>query len=347
MNSKRFYKIIFAFLLIITELKAQPIQDAFSYWPNYYNFYNGVQMVEIVFGVKDIHIYDYERRAMPWHINHPNPSAYLFRDLNGKILKAYNLCGLRADEFNLLPPKLVNPSKLLNHKVSRYPLIVRCEPDSINHGNPFEIGGRYANANLIEAKFGLIDTMGQVILQPEFEQTYVATKKTIVAKRNNKYGILNENGNTIQPFIYDNLECTSYNGGSFLLNRNGKFSYADSAGIIISKREYDFGENFWSRRARVSVKGKFGFIDSTGTEVVPLVFKTAEAFYYNVAIVGDGNKFGMINNTGEIIQPVDYDRITEIFDEKEMVITGYIGYKNSIKTYFNRDGKITKPLKNK
>lgn len=303
-------------------------------------------MVEVVFGVKDFRIYDYERRAMPWHVSDPNPTVYLFRDLNGKIIKAFNLCGLSADEFNLLPPKLINPKKLLNHKTSRYSLIENCEPDTTTPVSQFEIGGKYANANLTKARYGLIDTLGNVIVTPQYQEAWVATKKNIVAaKSNNKYGILDEDGKILLPFIYDELECQSYNGGTFLLKKSKKFSYADSTGKIISKREYDFGESFWSRRARVSINGKFGFIDSTGTEVVPLIYKAAEPFYYNVAIVGDGNKFGMINNKGEIIEPIEYERIVDIYDEKEMVTTGYRGYKNNQPIIFDRDGRRVKGSK--
>lgn len=341
-------KIFFAILnvfCIASQAEAQEIKDAFSYWANYYPFNNGVQMVEVVFGVKDLRIYDYERRAMPWHVNDPDPTVYIFRNLNGKIINAYNLCGKKAEEFELLPPKVVNPSKLKTHMVSRYTIRENCFEKTASD-NAWEIGGKYANADLSKVKCGAIDTMGNVIIQPKYEEVWVATKSNIMAaKLNGKYGILDENGKAIQPFIYDNLECQHYNGGAFILKKKEKFSYADSTGKIISKREYDFGELFWSRRARVAINGIFGFIDSSGTEVVPLIYKTAEAFYYNVAVVGDGKKVGMINNQGQIIEPVEYDRIVDIYDEKEMVTTGYIGYKNEQPTYFNRDGQRTKKPK--
>ncbi len=323
---------------------AQPRNDFMSYLVNYYSFHNNVQMVEVIFGFSDISVFEYEKRAMPWHVKSPDPTVYLFRDVNGKILKAYNLCGAKISDFELLPPKILNPKKILNHKISRYSILINCEPDTTVK-NPWNISCSYSDAEITDAKYGLIDTMGNVIVEPQYGQAWIATSKNIVsAKRNGKYGILDENGKIIQPFVYDELECISYNGGSFLLKRKNKFSYANNEGKIISSREYDFGENFWSRRARVALKGKFGFIDSTGTEIVPLIYDHAEAFYYNVAVVKKGNKWGMINNRGIIIQPIEFDRIEDIYDEKEMVTTGYKGFKNGTVFYFDRDGMVVKRL---
>lgn len=337
---------IYLFLLTSSSVFAQVMNDSFTYWANYYPFNNGVQMVEIVFGVKDHSIYQYELRAMPWHVNDPNPTAYLFRDINGKVLKSYNLCGTSIIEFELLPPLVINPKVIKQHKNSRYSIVENCDPDSNAPKNHFEIGGKFANANLSKAKYGLIDTMGNIIISPQYQELWVATKENVIAaKLNNKYGLLDEDGKVVLPFVYDKMECYSYNGGTFSLTRKNKFSYADSTGKIFSKREYDFGENFWSYRARVAIKGKYGFIDSVGTEIVPLIYDRAEAFYYNVAIVGNGKKCGMINNMGELIEPIEYDRITDIYDEKQMVTTGYIGYKNEIPTYFNREGRRVKPPK--
>jgi hypothetical protein len=76
--------------------------------------------------------------------------------------------------------------------------------------------------------------------------------------------------------------------------------------------------------------------------VVPLIYKKAEPFYYNVAVVGDGKKFGMINNTGNIIEPIEYDRIIDNYDEKQMVTVGYFGYKEGKIYEFNREGKLMK-----
>jgi hypothetical protein len=344
---KKVVFLIFTYLLVSSSLLAQVINDSFTYWANYYPFNNGMQMVEIVFGVKDYNIYQYELRAMPWHVNDPNPTAYLFRDINGKVLKSYNLCGTSINEFELLPPLVVNPKIIKQHKNSRYSIVENCEPDSNAKKNNWDIGGKYADANLTKAKYGLIDTMGNIILTPVYQELWVATKENIVvAKLNSKYGLLDENGKVVLPFVYDEMKCYSYNGGTFSLTRKNKYSYADSTGKIFSKREYDFGENFWSYRARVAIKDKFGFIDSAGNEVVPLVYERAEPFYYNVAVVGNGKKYGMINNMGEFIEPVEYDRIVDIYEEKEMVTTGYIGYKNEIPTYFNREGKrVSAPKK--
>lgn len=321
-------------------LFAQQKKEYFGYNVNYYEFVDTVQMVEIICGVSDISVFQYELRAMPWHINDPNPAAYIFRNEKGEVLKAYSLCGLKVSDFDILPPSIVNPKILKKHVYSRYSIIENCNQDTVKTSEPFTIGGKYANADLTNAKYGVVDNLGNVIVSPRYDFLGVATKKNILMARiKEKHGILDENGKVILPIIYDLMECQSYNGGTFLLKSNGKYFYANDNGKIISKHGYNFGELFWSRRARVSFNGKFGFIDSTGAEVVPLIYKNAEPFYYNVAVVGDGKKYGMINNLGGIIEPLEYDRIQDIYDEKEMVTIGYTGFKNGEAFYFDRQGK--------
>ena len=319
---------------------AQEKKEYFGYTVNYYEFVDTVQMVEIICGISDIGVFQFELHAMPWHISNPNPAAYIFRNGKGKVLKAYSLCGLHVSDFDILPPSIVNPKILKKHIYSRYSIVENCNEDTIKTREPFNIGGKYANADLTKAKYGVVDNVGNVIVSPQYDFLGIATDKNILMARiKNKHGILDENGKVIQRIIYDELECQSYDGGMFLLKSNDKTFYANSKGELISKHGYDFGEMFWSRRARVSNNEKFGFIDSTGTEVIPLIYKNAEPFYYNVAVVGDGKKYGMINNLGGIIEPLEYDRIQGIYDEKEMVTIGYTGFKNGEAFYFDRQGR--------
>lgn len=342
-------KNIIALLILLkcnSILFAQQKKEYFGYTVNYYEFVDTVQMVEIICGVSDISVFQFQLRAYPWIINDPNPPVYVFRNQKGEVLKAYSLCGLHISDFDILPPSIVNPKILKKHIYSRYSIIENCNEDSLKTSGPFTLGSKYANADLTNAKYGVVDNLGNVIVSPQYDFLGIATKENILmARLKNKHGILDEDGKVIQRIIYDELECQSYDGGMFLLTSNGKAFYANNKGELISKHGYDFGEMFWSRRARVSYNGKFGYIDSTGAEVVPLIYKNAEPFYYNVAVVGNGKKYGMINNLGGIIEPLEYDRIQDIYDEKEMVTIGYTGFKNGEAFYFDREGKRVAKLK--
>ncbi len=343
MRRKIIANLLFAFLFALpTGAFTQTPHSYYTYWPKYYEFRQDIQMVEIVFGIADIQeAFRYSRMNSAMPVPDPNPSVYIFRDRQGKILKTYNLCGTPVDSYKILPPKEVKEKDLNKHRVSRYPIVENCSSYGRTSLRILNIY-KHANANLEQARWGLVDQLGTLLVFPQYEQLSVVTDKNyLMAKSKGKWGILDENGKQVQPFVFDELECWSYNGGMFLGKRNNKFSYYTSEGQKINKRDYDFGEIFWSRRARVAINGKYGFIDSTGAEVVPLVYKNATAFYYNVAVVGDGKKFGMINNAGQVIEPIEYERITDDYDEKQMVVVGYFGFKDGKRYHFNREGKLT------
>lgn len=321
---------------------AQKPNSYYTYWPKYYEFRQDIQMVEIVFGIADVQeAFRYSRMNSAMPVPDPNPPVYIFRDRQGKILKVYNLCGTPVDSYKILPPTEVKTKDLNKHRVTRYPIVENCGTYGRVSMRLFDIY-KHANANLELARWGVVDQLGTMLVFPQYEKLSVVTDQNyMLAMSKGKWGILDENGKHVQPFVFDELECWSYDGGMFLGKRKNKYSYFNSTGQQISTREYDFGEIFWSRRALVAINGKYGFIDSTGTEVVPLIYKNATSFYYNVAVVGDGKKYGMINNQGQVIQPLEYDRITDDYDEKMMVVVGYFGMKDGKQYHFNREGKLT------
>lgn len=325
----------------IFSAQAQNPKEYYNYSASYYEYVDDIQMVMIFFGVADHQeAYRYSMMNSSMYIPDPNPNIYLFRNRRGEIIRAYNLCESKITDYKILKPQEVKQKEIQQHRSNSYSFVENTKKIQ-RFNNRYSL--KYADVDLTNAKWGIIDKMGNVIIKPQYQEAFGVTKNNILqAKLNSKWGILNIKGEQIQPFIYDELECQGYNGGSFLGKRKNKFSFFDSNGTKISRREYDFAENFWSRRARVAMNDKFGFIDSTGNEVIPLIYKRAEPFYYNVTVVGDGKKYGMINNLGQTIEPMIYDRIIDNYDEKKMVTNGYFGFINGKKYEFNRDGKLIK-----
>jgi len=333
--------IFISFMGIVLSIQAQSQKEYYNYGVWYYEYVNEIQMVMIIFGIADHQeAFRYSRMNSSMNIPDPNPTIYLFRNKKGEIIKAYNLCDSKISDYNILKPEAVKQKEIQKHRSGSYSIVENTKKVE-RYNNRFSL--KYADVDVTDAKWGIIDINGNVIIKPQYQEAYGVTKNNIIqAKLNNKWGILNIKGVQIQPFIYDELECQGYNGGSFLGKRKNKYSFFDSNGTKISRREYDFAEIFWSRRARVAMNDKFGFIDSTGNELIPLIYKRAEPFYYNVAVVGDGKKYGMINNMGQIIEPMIYDRIIDNYDEKKMVTVGYFGFINEKKYEFNREGKLIK-----
>ena len=333
--------ILFFLTVALFSAKAQNPKEYYNYGVSYYEYVDDIQMVMIFFGIADHQeAFTYSKMNSSMYIPDPNPNIYLFRNRKGEIVRVYNLCYSKISDYKILKPQEVKLKEIQQHRTNSYSFVENTQKIQ-RFNNRFSL--KYSDVDLTNAKWGIIDKKGNVILKPGYQEIFAVTKTGVLqGKLNDKWGILNPKGEQIQSFIYDEMQCQSYNGGSFLGKRKNKYSFFDSNGIKISRREYDFAESFWSRRARVAINGKFGYIDSTGNELIPLIYKRAEPFYYNVAVVGDGKKYGMINNLGQTIEPMIYDRIIDNYDEKKMVTVGYLGFINEKKYEFNRDGKLIK-----
>jgi hypothetical protein len=77
--------------------------------------------------------------------------------------------------------------------------------------------------------------------------------------------------------------------GLVVIEKNGKFGYADVSGRTIIAPRFDYCWPFVEGRARVfqraGVKGNFGFIDRAGKEVIPCKYVEAHDFSEGLAVV--------------------------------------------------------------
>ncbi len=306
----------------------------------YYEPVEEVQMVEIVFGVADFRQeMERHRRNTFFEMPDPNPVAYLFRDMKGNILRSYNLFGYDVKDFELKAPGTIPAKELRKHNSERYLWINNCFRSKQPLGRSMWVF-RYADVDQSNQTFGLIDQLGRPVLFPQYTNIISVWERTISGvKKGDRWGGIDMYGNEIVDFKYDTASVSSIGKGVLMMTRNNKVDYYDHTGTKLNAKPYDFGETFWSRRARVQRNGKYGFIDSTGAEVVPLIYDYAETFYYNVAIVKLNGKFGLVDNMGALHTEIIYDQITDIYDEEKMVTVGYRARIGENWYLYNRDGK--------
>jgi WG containing repeat len=345
-------KRIILLLLLALPLSALGQSNSYyTYCAKYHPFEEGVQMVEICFGV-DIQTfagYHMPRASYdPPEPPPPNPSIYIFRDKAGRILKTFNICGSTTlDSFTLKHPDELKKDDIKPFAADRFAIVEHCPSRTGKSFDgtapvPFNLS-LYTDADLSNAVYGLIDTKGNVIITPKYHSMQVLLgrpvdeQNVIIASDNGKYGLLDKNGNNVTPLVYDSLELWS--DQPFIATRDGKYHYLDMQGKTISTKEYDHGDIFWSDRAKVGYNGKFGFLDKSGAEVVPLIYDAADSFYRTVAIVKKDGKYALINNTGKALTGFEYDDIQRLGDDKKMVPVGYAARKGKEINYFNLKGK--------
>jgi hypothetical protein len=145
---------------------------------------------------------------------------------------------------------------------------------------------------------------------PNFYDNLFSTgsKKYVLVKLNEQYGIININAKEIIPPIYD--EFSSFDGEYFYFWLKTKKGVIDTEGKIIIPFVYQSLSPFKEGLSRVKLDAysfspidtSFGFIDENGKEVIPRVYDEATDFIDGKAKVSIGDREFYIDKTGKEIQ---------------------------------------------
>ena len=181
-------------------------------------------------------------------------------------------------------------------------------------------------------KYGYIDKTGKEIIAVAFGYPRRSGVNYIIIKKDEKYGMLDWNGKTILPFIYESID--DFSQGLAKVEINGLYGYVDEKNIIIGTIKYAEAKDYKDGRAAVKIlEGSlplWGFVDLQGNMAVPFSKKLSrvESFENGYARVVDyeNYKWGLIDKTGKNILPFKYSGISWN-GYKEDIITAAINDK--------------------
>ncbi|MGQ2983882.1 WG repeat-containing protein [Flavobacterium sp.] len=239
----------------------------------YYNFYNGTQIIKVdMLNHSRMRVAQMPPRALtPDMILQTMPTAniYFIRDTSGKILQRF--CPYPFDESQLLPPGKV---KTIPHSLNFGSGIMRTP-----HGmlEPEEQLPNFVIKIYESGKKGLMDTLGNILLEPKFDRLQYAGSMYFVTL-NNLHGVYGEDLKALLPTEYKILE---YKGnGLFFGYKDGQYVFIESNGTIRRKMDYDAIERVYYPIADhhyIYRKGdKFGLLDTLYKEVTPLLYDAIE-----------------------------------------------------------------------
>lgn len=193
-----------------------------------------------------------------------------------------------------------------------------------------------------------------------FIYQYLYTKKSknksvIIAKKDDKYGIINSKNKIIIPFEYNSLGLffedkfivnkngksqirnfkneiildTSYEiiskpdtNGNYLIRKNSKYGVINNLGKIIIQTEY---KKIFSNKntyqyyyVKSSLTRKIGLYDKKGNIQIPIEYQFIEKIevYSKRLLAKKENKYGVIDFNNNIIIPIEYDKIKPFKNSK-------------------------------
>jgi hypothetical protein len=183
-----------------------------------------------------------------------------------------------------------------------------------------------------DEKWGLADTNGKVVVQPQFQGIQAMEDGNFAYKKDGKWGFMSQTGKINCSPRYDAIYDNDKNW--CLVTSGDGFGFCKTSGLQIVEPIYrlpfwddylDWGGLLYSGRIAMSKKEgdydcKMGVIDSTGKVLLPFEYECLDELVYNFGsalIAVKNGKDVIINEEGKEVDLGDYDKIERRGNWKE------------------------------
>ncbi len=149
--------------------------------------------------------------------------------------------------------------------------------------------------------WGFIDTLGKIVIPPDYEFVRDYENGTALVKINGKWGMIDEAGGTLLEPEFDDIDFVTEAENRILriVANKEKYGIIDSTGKVIVEAIYDDVTSCSENRVGVKKGEKWAFADIKGRLVTPFKYEKVQSFSEGVAAVRFGRKWGYINTNGD------------------------------------------------
>lgn len=185
----------------------------------------------------------------------------------------------------------------------------------------------YPFKSLSLSKFGYIDSYGRISISPQFDYSEQFKKGISIYRKGNLFGFINNNGFVIEPKFHSIKGSTE---NMVLAKKFDKWGYTDLNGEWIIKPIFDEAYYFHEGLAKVFIKNKYGYINKSGKLLIQNKFDYAENFSNGFAQASfEYRDTTFINKEGKIVLKTENDYIYRFSEElAPMLINSVYGYVN-------------------
>lgn len=194
-----------------------------------------------------------------------------------------------------------------------------------------------------DRKFGMVNKDGLTPVLPfEYDYLEYGENKAIIAKKNGKWGYINNQAKEIIPLIYEDAIILSRESRAFL--KNGKWCVIDNSGKVTSSMKYDEIISDEFPQTHIVRKGKlYGIIDPWGSLMEDFKYEKISRNSHADYLVSLNGKWGLITmplfggGRLEHIIPCKYDSINENIGN-ENLFNGFLVKENGKWGLLNTSG---------
>lgn len=169
----------------------------------------------------------------------------------------------------------------------------------------------------------------KMLLEPKDESKATIKSAYFSAYQNGKWGVINQAGNEVIPFSYDEMilvpdsskdifiitsdvDFTNYTYKTKVLSQKNEEIFTDYD-LVEPIDNFDESQNLWYEKnvLRVKKDGKYGLINANGVEILECKYDeiTSLKGTTNSLILKKDGKVGIASNVGDVIVPVEYKEV--------------------------------------
>lgn len=141
----------------------------------------------------------------------------------------------------------------------------------------------------------------------DFYDELMCNREYYIALKEDKHGIVDSQGKTVVPFIYDKYADDADNG-LVTVSLNGKFGIIDLNNNIVIPFEYEVIRNYLPENIVAKKNGKYGLIKLNNEKASDFVYDDLfKVKGYDNYIAKSENKWGIVDKSLNIVVPFIYD----------------------------------------
>lgn len=157
---------------------------------------------------------------------------------------------------------------------------------------------------------GLLDGKGREIIPPKYEDLKVLDSLLIAVMDASEWQVMNLRDEIVLPKGYERVNVLSEKYIAF--RRNDKWGLVNNRGKQISAPEYDDIRLEQNDVFLVRKGNKLGLLSASGKELLPSIAEEVSFFNDSLVFYKSGNNWGAVDETGVNIVPPKYDNYTKI-----------------------------------
>lgn len=271
----------------------------------YYPFYNGMQIVELDYYSQSVEQGRIEDQIHPrggssfWDaVMFNRPNGFIVRDSAGTTIREFNIQD--ADRSKILSPRkaatITHDFRMNQNRINDFHRN-RDSKFRDQYGNAYRIVEHREKENIWTYKTGLMDTLGNVVIDPIYDQI-THQEGTYLARKEDTWSMFSAN---FLPMLKDTYRRIERTGRNTFIACNEGCQYVNSQGEFLDSTYYEDIRTGRQPNKFDSYKlnGKYGLINGLGQRITEPLYQWIIPLDRGYCVTDTSHKYAILGVQGE------------------------------------------------